>query len=57
MQQMEHDDMADERRQDKSATNPRKPPADGPSRQPQQPPQVRSPLLDDGPELVRDSHC
>jgi hypothetical protein len=57
VQQMEHDDMADGKPQDKSAATPRKPPPlDGQSRQPEQP-QIRSPLLGDGPELVRDSHC
>jgi hypothetical protein len=49
--------MANERHQDKSAAKPRKPAADGLSHQPRQPPQVRSPLLNDGPELERDSHC
>jgi hypothetical protein len=48
--------MANERHQDKSAAKPRKP-ADGLSDQPRQPPQVRSPLLNDGPELERDSQC
>lgn len=61
MQQMEHDDMTSERRQDKSAAIPHKPPAnglrDGLPCQPRQPPQIRSPLLGDGPGLVRDSHC
>ena len=56
MQQMEHDDMADEKHQDKSSANPRKPPRDGQSRQPEQP-QIQPPLSNDGPELVRDSHC
>lgn len=55
MQQMEHDDMASEQHQDKSAENPRKP-QDRQSRQPEQP-QIQPPLLSDGPELVRDSHC
>jgi hypothetical protein len=49
--------MTNERHQDKSAAKPRKPAADGLSHQPRQPPQVRSPLLNDGPELERDSHC
>jgi len=57
MQQMEHDDMAREQHQDKSAAKPRKTPADGPLHQTRQPPQIRSPLLGDGLELVRDSHC
>jgi hypothetical protein len=48
--------MANEH-QDKSAAKPRKPAADGLSHQPPQPPEVRSPLLSDGPELERDSHC
>jgi hypothetical protein len=49
--------MANERHQDESAAKPRKPAADRLSDQPRQPPQVRSPLLNDGPELERDSHC
>jgi hypothetical protein len=61
MQQMEHDAMTGERRQDKSAAIPRNPSAtalrDGLPCPPRQPPQIRSPLLGDGPELVRDSHC
>jgi hypothetical protein len=48
--------MANERHQDKSAAKPRKP-ADGLLHQPRQPPQVRSPLFNDGLELERDSHC
>jgi hypothetical protein len=57
MHKKEYDDMASEQHQDKSAAKPRKPATDGLSHQPQQPPQVRSPFLNDGPELERDSHC
>jgi hypothetical protein len=55
-QQMEHDDMTSDQSQDKSATTQRKPSRD---RQPSaaEQPQVPSPLSNDGPELVRDSHC
>jgi hypothetical protein len=56
LQQMEHDDMAGKQPDDKSSANPRKPPRDGQSRQPEQP-QIQPPLLNDGPELERDSHC
>ena len=48
--------MDSERHQDKSEADARKP-QDAQSHQPRQPPQVRSPLLSDGPELERDSHC
>ncbi|WP_187399356.1 hypothetical protein [Bradyrhizobium paxllaeri] len=47
--------MANEQPLDKPAATDRKP-ARNQARQPQQP-QVRSPLLNDGPELERDSHC
>jgi len=48
--------MANEQHQDKPAATRRKPPPN--ERPPQaQPPQIQPPLLNDGPELVRDSHC
>jgi hypothetical protein len=56
MQQMEHDDMTSDQSRDKSATTGRKPPRDHQPTAPQQP-QIPSPLSNDGPELVRDSHC
>ena len=56
MQQMEHDDMTSDQYQDKSTTTGRKPPRDRQPPTPQQP-QIPSPLSNDGPELVRDSHC
>jgi hypothetical protein len=56
MQQMEHDDMATEDASNKPAATGRKPPRDQRSPSPQQP-QIQPPLLNDGPELRRDSHC
>jgi len=56
MQQMEHDDMATEDASNKPAATGRKPPRDQRSPSPQQP-QIQPPLLNDGPELLRDSHC
>jgi hypothetical protein len=54
MQQMEYDDMAKDQYQDKSPTTGHGPPQD---RQPPSQPQIPSPLLSEGPELLRDSHC
>jgi hypothetical protein len=56
MHKKEYDDMASEQPADKPAATGRKPP---PDRRPSQPaqPQIPSPLANDGPELVRDSHC
>ena len=48
--------MASEQPLDKPAETGRKLPSDRRSSQPQQP-QIPSPLSNDGPELVRDSHC
>jgi len=48
--------MASEQPLDKPDATGRKPPRN--ERSPQsQPPQIQPPLLNDGPELVRDSHC
>jgi hypothetical protein len=48
--------MASEKALDKPEAAGRKPPPN--ERPPQsQPPQIQPPLLNDGPELVRDSHC
>jgi hypothetical protein len=53
---VEHDDMASEYPSDKPAVADRKQPRTW--RPPLQPaPQTGSPLTNDGPELVRDSHC
>ena len=46
--------MANEQSPEKSNATPRKPARD--PRAPLPSPQVRSPLFNDGPELVRDSH-
>jgi hypothetical protein len=46
--------MASEQSSEKSNATPRKPERD--QRAPAPSPQVRSPLFNDGPELVRDSH-
>ena len=48
--------MASEQPSGKPAGTGRKPPPDLRSPQPQEP-QIPSPLANDGPELVRDSHC
>ena len=47
--------MASERVPEKSTSTASKPARD--PRVPAPPPQVRSPLLNEGPELVRDNHC
>jgi hypothetical protein len=56
MHKKEYDDMAREQPSDKPAATERKSPPDRRPSQPQQP-QIPSPLSNDGPELVRDSHC
>jgi hypothetical protein len=56
LQQLEHDDMSTEDASNKPAATGRKPPRDQRSPLPQQP-QIQPPLLNDGPELLRDSHC
>ncbi|MEH2607798.1 hypothetical protein V1293_000087 [Bradyrhizobium sp. AZCC 1693] len=48
--------MASEQSSDKPAATGRKSPPDRRPSQPQQP-QIPPPLANDGPELVRDSHC
>ena len=48
--------MASQHPQDKDAPTERKPRRDERAPSPQ-PVQVESPLSNDGPELVRDSHC
>ena len=56
MQQLEHDDMASEYSSAKPATTVRKPL--GSKRTPSPPlPQIHPPLLNGGPELLRDSNC
>jgi hypothetical protein len=53
---MEHDDMASEHPPEKPAETARKPPRSG--RPPAPPsPQTTSPLLNEGPELIRGGHC
>jgi hypothetical protein len=56
MQQMEVDDMPTEHPADKPPVTERKPPGNNrtPSRDQ---PELGSPLANDGPELIRDSHC
>ena len=48
--------MANEQPLDKPAAAERKTPRSQHSPK-QQPPQIQPPLLNDGPELMRDSHC
>jgi len=54
MQQSEHDDMASDNNSSKTAATQRKP---GPRIPSPQLPQIQPPLLNDGQEQVRDSHC
>ena len=54
MQQSEHDDMASDNNSSKTAAPPRKPGSHAPS---PQLPQINPPLLNSGPELLRDSNC
>jgi hypothetical protein len=51
---LEHDDMPSEQDRAKPAENVRKQRREQPS---PQPPHIQPPFLNDGPELVRDSHC
>jgi hypothetical protein len=51
---LEHDDMASEQDRAKPAETGRKQRREQPS---PQPPHIQPPFLNDGPELVRDSHC
>jgi hypothetical protein len=55
MQQLEHDDMASEHSSVKPAAPPRKPIGTRAPSPPQ--PQIHPPLLNDGPESLRDSNC
>jgi hypothetical protein len=52
---LEHDDMASEQQPEKSNATKGKPAPDSGAASPQPP--IPSPLQNDGPELVRDSHC
>jgi hypothetical protein len=56
LQQMERNDMPNEHPSDKPPVTERKPPGNKrlPSRDQ---PELGSPLANDGPELIRDSHC
>ena len=54
MQQLEHDDMANDNNPSKTTAIPRKP---GPRIPSPRLPQINPPLLNDGLELFRDSNC
>jgi hypothetical protein len=51
---LEHDDMASDNNSSKTAATPRKAGSRPPS---PQLPQIHPPLLNGGPELLRDSNC
>ena len=54
MQQLEHVDMSNDNNANKPAVLERKPSRPSPA---PQLPQINPPLMIDGPELLRDSHC
>jgi hypothetical protein len=56
MQQMEHDDMADKDSREQQASGRRDPPKNSRSGN-RRPPQGAPSILNDGLELIRDSHC
>jgi hypothetical protein len=53
---LEHDDMASEQSSEKAGNTGREQPRDQRPPSPRQP-HIQPPFLNDGPELVRDSHC
>jgi hypothetical protein len=54
---LEHDDMASETRTDQQAPDRRQPPNDPRSAKERPSPGVPMPLVSDGLEAIRDSHC
>ncbi len=56
MQQMERDDMADKDSREQQASEQRDPPKNSRSGN-RRPPQGAPSILNDGLELIRDSHC